>query len=524
MNSWNESLTPRGSPKASSTSADSDGSTESQTIDYLAMFEDVLDERGYEGGRRLAMMELEDYKKVVLVKRHLNRGHSDSTSSGSKFVRRKDKQVKPQLHSQSINVDLLDGPQFDALFNRMLDELNLKTSEKEQFIRYPMQYKVDLLKNYQFEPKMQNQASSSHHVTNVIQASNRTNLDSPQTPPKQPSLNHAKQSAGRQRVIIQSYQSQQHGTPSEQSPEWFIVQLANNNLHLKALSRFINLLKNGLQRAGKTFAIKFIQSHVSNIAPVPINGIQSLEIALSRVFEIIRPDLYVKLTSIQPLVKSPSSQLKSASSMPIYADSVVEDELKLDVIKCLQFALRFDAGMAAFVRCKTFPRLIAWCCLDLSESTKSQMSKNARICRAYIALRTTVFEVLGPLCLLSASIRNSITHAFLEMSQSQKQSPLYAIVAGLQNPFYFENVVSSAERPGPQLSDLVDDSEIWSFRLQCMIFINSIVSSSDDPDKRWDSRRLFESLRIRSVLQVNAFFHSTIFSSCLSSNFQDSLK
>ncbi|KAH6567997.1 hypothetical protein BASA60_008829 [Batrachochytrium salamandrivorans] len=185
----------------------------------------------------------------------------------------------------------------------------------------------------------------------------------------------------------------------------------------------------------------------------------------------------------------------------IYADAVLEDELRYEVVQCVRLLINSDSGMHALISSIFLLRQIIWCLVLPPPESRDHVLKDFRQRRAFLNLRSLVGETLAPLCLLSDAGRRLILQALLELSQVQdERAPFQNLVLSLNDPFCMED--SILETQSNVLEEVIDGSELWDYRTSVLVLINALVSSAEEPADRWGVRRLVESRGIRSIVQI----------------------
>lgn len=177
------------------------------------------------------------------------------------------------------------------------------------------------------------------------------------------------------------------------------------NTPLKALYRHLTAFRITLSLSTPNFIQDFTQAEVPYLEAHGVRGIRALEIVLDRVLEARR------LRSISPAARAPGKSHRAYTrytmNKPLpqapngsYADAVLEDELGLETVRCIKLIMNAEVGYAAVLNCPSLMKHLAYC-LAAPDLLASAIGGDIRTRRANLALRTSVAEVLGPLCLLS---------------------------------------------------------------------------------------------------------------------------
>ncbi|EGF84247.1 hypothetical protein BATDEDRAFT_34176 [Batrachochytrium dendrobatidis JAM81] len=291
---------------------------------------------------------------------------------------------------------------------------------------------------------------------------------------------------------------------TENSAEWFVIQISNRNATLKALFRLLSSLRVTLSLGGSSFNDKFLLCRITLDNSNIIGGVESLEIAMDRITEILSPTLRQSFNTIlfqQRLDSNVGVKVRSGFTQSIYADAVLGDELRHEVVQCIRLLLNSKVGVGALVNSMALLRQTVWCLALPSPELRDGVLNNFQQRRAFLALRSLVSETLAPLCLLSDVGRKLILQALLELSQIQDEpAPFQNLILSIDNPFCFGD--KAAKRDSNGFEELIDEVELWDYRTSIVVLINSLVSAAEQPTERWGVRRLVESRGVRSILQT----------------------
>ncbi|KAJ3252471.1 hypothetical protein HK103_001540 [Boothiomyces macroporosus] len=291
-----------------------------------------------------------------------------------------------------------------------------------------------------------------------------------------------------------------HGTPRidhssfpENSPEWFIVNLAN---------RLKLAMKND------NFLVDFVNSIVSYSGSIGVNGISTLEISLDRVCtpfyqsETLKRRLYESKGTKggKPDTDKPLPFIPGPLSW--YADSVLPDELRLEVIRCVELIMKNDVGMTAILSSGGLIRQILWCYALPKPLIQEQMLKDRRLTSAYIELLSTISGIIGPACIVDDNLKNIVIQVVHELQKYQNESmPFYFLVNSLRNPIFPSDKSTTKRYSLANVTMLLDLSTIWYFRTQTMVFFNGFVSSSDSIFERSKLRKMLEACGLYKIIQ-----------------------
>jgi hypothetical protein len=264
----------------------------------------------------------------------------------------------------------------------------------------------------------------------------------------------------------------------ENTPTWYILQIADRNSSLKSLGRLLGSLQTMLSLSGNQFVEEFVGTTVPNVGRVGLNGTSALEIALDR---ICLP------------------QLKTTT----YANHIIPDELRLQVMKCVRLIMKVDIGMEQILKSRGLMRQIIWCFRIPSPAQQVEMKENLSLRTAYINLRTLMCEIFGPACLLDEILKESVIQIMQEIQKYQNEPlPFFYLVASMNNPFTFDRGSTRLEnRDGLDFSYLADYADIWNYRTQLFLFFNGLVSSSDSISERIRVRKIIESCGFRGIIK-----------------------
>ncbi|KAJ3318996.1 hypothetical protein HDV06_006747 [Boothiomyces sp. JEL0866] len=290
-----------------------------------------------------------------------------------------------------------------------------------------------------------------------------------------------------------------HSKFPENSPEWFIVNLAN---------RHLTSLRLKLAMKNDTFLTDFVNSIVSYSGSVGVNGISTLEISLDRVCtpfyqsETLKRRYYENKTlrggrpdTEKPLPLTPNS-------IPWYADSILPDELRLEVIRCVELIMKNDIGMTAILSSGGLIRQILWCYALPKPLIQEHMLKDQRLTNAYIELLSTISGIVGPACIVDDNLKNIVIQVVHELQKYQNESmPFYFLVNSLRNPIFPSDKVAAKRYSLASNSMLLDLSTVWYFRSQTMVFFNGFVSSSDSIFERSKLRKMLEACGLFKIIQ-----------------------
>ncbi|KAI8898393.1 hypothetical protein BC833DRAFT_657838 [Globomyces pollinis-pini] len=278
------------------------------------------------------------------------------------------------------------------------------------------------------------------------------------------------------------------------SLEWFIWNIADRSVSLKALLRLVSSLKVTLSLGDVDLITKFIELEIPHLSTINVTGVSCLEIALDRV--------------CAPVMDGKSSGKKkrpnftnSKRILPLlYSDDINPDDVRLEVIQCARIITGFEFGMNSFLNSIGLLRQMIWCFAIPRMENQVKLSKDTSLRLGRLGVIGLVAEIVGPACLLDQRLKNTIINVFQELQRYQNEPRLfYYFVSSLTNPFSFNRNEVTLE-DSDIVHSLVEHSEIWTFRTQIMIFINGLVSSSDLISERIRVRNLIEACKFTLIV------------------------
>lgn len=259
------------------------------------------------------------------------------------------------------------------------------------------------------------------------------------------------------------------------SPGWYIIEISNRNISMKALLRLLTAFKDTLSLESDSFIRSFVQSNVFNQEAWGISGLKTLEQAFNRMENTLRGE-----------------------GGTWYANAVLEDELRLEVVHCIYWIMQHGFGLISVLNSSLIPMLIK--CFEVpSPEIRQNLLNESKFRVSYLTLRTFIAEMLGPLCLLEEAGKVLVINTFTDLSKRQNEPhPFFGLVQSMENPFDFHNVKRAKYL---QMALLVDDKEIWAFRTSLMVFFNGLVSSGKSGVERTQLRLILDSCGLRNVLR-----------------------
>ncbi|KAJ3275705.1 hypothetical protein HDV01_007171 [Terramyces sp. JEL0728] len=293
------------------------------------------------------------------------------------------------------------------------------------------------------------------------------------------------------------------GKYPENSPEWFIINLANRNISLKTLFRHLTSLRLKLAMNNDSFLVNFINTVISYSSTVGVNGISTLEISLDRVCTPFYQSETLKRRHYESNLKAGKLDTnKPLPSTPWYADSILPDELRLEVIRCVDIIMKNDTGMTAVLSSGGLLRQILWCQALPKPMIQAHILQDKRATNAYIELLYTISGIIGPACIVDDNLKNVIIQVVHELQKYQNESlPFYFLVNSLANPIFPTDKRGSKRHSYVNQSMLLDYSTIWLYRTQTMVFFNGFVSSSDSIFERSKLRKMLEACGLYKIIR-----------------------
>ncbi|RKO90198.1 armadillo-type protein, partial [Blyttiomyces helicus] len=296
-----------------------------------------------------------------------------------------------------------------------------------------------------------------------------------------------------------------YGLLSEQTPAKFVALLGNRNTPLKTLYRHLTALCITLAIPSRTFIPEFIHADAPHLGPSGVRGLDCLEIVLERVAESRRskssPTTTTANARIRPGRAKAPPPPSDAFTRVTYADDVLEDELRLETLRCIEIIIRNDAGLAAVLGASALVREMVYCLAAPDAKATAPGAEKAK--RASLMLRTTAADVLGVLCHCSPTDgRELILNGLMQLAITQDEpARFHHIVASLERPMLGLSAPAPASRDDDVEED--DDGEYLStYRTSIMTFINAIVGTPSEASVRLVFRREVEDRGLRRVMKI----------------------
>ncbi|KAI8905177.1 formin homology 2 domain-containing protein [Gorgonomyces haynaldii] len=427
-------------------STNSTSSLNSEQLDHS--FANLLDSVGYSQGAKDFLMGLDPIRKRTIIERYQN-----DQMAGLPFSSKR-------LPSISTPVEELDQEELDIVLDQVLVHMGVKGPAKVNLMRAPVNQKRQMIIQYQYE---QNGSFGPENRKSLGSKRSSSSLrEQPLVPPR----------------MLGS------GPYPEHSAGWYIVQISNRNISLKGLYRCLSSFRHSLSLESDSFIQSFLQSSVPVPGAYGCTGLQALEIAMERVQQ------YELDKSVEKSLPTPPNAL------PWYADDILEDELRLQIVHCTYWIMQHDFGMSSVLKSTYLFQQTVMCLAIPTQQTRERMLTEPRMRRCYLELRKFVADILGPVCLLDEFGKKLVLKYFYELSVVQSEPvPFFYLVRSIGNPFDFDNQDMS------DFALLVDDKEIWAYRSSLMVFFNGLVSSGETAEERSKLRKMLESCGLREILQ-----------------------
>ncbi|KAJ3165993.1 hypothetical protein HK101_012039, partial [Irineochytrium annulatum] len=421
--------------------------------DLHSAFERVMDALGIKGhARESTVAKTTDAQKRAVV----------------------DQYVRKQIQENPTFLDHLSGRELDQELEEALDDLGIPSSARANMLRnMPDASKRLLLKQYlkkkggiprllHFSGQYFGQTVHSHTTPAPVVAPVVT-----KPLPAEPDPS----------------------TMWQQTPEYFIRQLADRTNTLKQLNRILASLGINLSLATPADVEAFVHCEVL-LGSQKVRGVQSLEIAMHRI------------TQSKALATS-----SSATASATYADSVLEDELRNEALNCAQIIMNSEEGVAAVLET---PGLINQICYGLSAPIALFGSRDTRRRAASLNLRINSIKALGVLDVEQGF--PLMKSALMELSIMQNEpAPLHFLVLFVVRAF--PNISSTVPRPAsnPEDEDVqagLDDADlIWDLRGAIIGFIVFLLSDIPETADRLALRSELESRGWRRALECLALWN-----------------
>ncbi|KAJ3085669.1 hypothetical protein HK102_013942 [Quaeritorhiza haematococci] len=460
----------------------------------------MQDKLNITGPARENMLKLDASRKRALIRQYERKKEVDKDKQ--KEVQKTTSVHMSRKNTGSSYVASLTPSQLHELFERVLDDLDLKGAARVNVLRADLKAKRDLVLKYLNKKKAQGDPPPLPPRVSSIASTSApsSNLDKPL--PMNPSA-----VGGQDDVSSQQPEVDSQGNAWEMSPEWFISQIASRNTPLKALHRHLTAFRITLSLATPEFIRQFVNTEVAADG-TSVKGLQCFQSALQRLYDITTERVALTgRTAVASVTSppyfaggsSPPASKTSAGGARGYADNVMGDELRLEILRCVRALLNDEVGYDAVLQT---PNLVAQMvyCLGVSDmiATGANFASLEKIKTASLELRRTVANVLGAVCVISDEGHKLVVHGLGELAKYQKEPGRYRnLVSSLVDPFSMQPSAS-----GRRQSVIADDFDVWEFRVAIMILLNGIVSAPEELETRVKIRRELESHGFVRVIQL----------------------
>ncbi|KAJ3007039.1 hypothetical protein HKX48_009334, partial [Thoreauomyces humboldtii] len=411
-------------------------------------------------------------------------------------------QVPAPLRASYDNLltSVLHPHDLDATFRKVLDELDIRGSARDNMLKMDEARQRDVIRQYNLVRRKDSRQGAPERTLPPPGSSRRSSVVKappgvlPDCPERSDSLQ--KDAPGVFNAL------------GEQTPQRFVALLANRNTPLKSLYRHLTAFRITLSLSGHVFIRDVVDAEVPYLGTHGVRGVEALETVLDRVAEAKRlrhindaaprskrgPRPYRSYTTRR------ESGAVGGSAAGSYADALLEDELGLETVRCLKLIMKADVGCTAVLASPSLMKQLGYC-LAAPQLSSSNLQNDTRVRRANLGMRTAVAEILGPMCLLSEQGRVSTLSAMADLASMQSEPARFNfVVHSLLDPFIAPADAFPVPRIEPPDSD--DSSALWDYRTSVMIFFNGLISAPEDSKERWLVRREVEQRGIRTVMKT----------------------
>ncbi|KAJ3218536.1 hypothetical protein HDU67_005095 [Dinochytrium kinnereticum] len=271
----------------------------------------------------------------------------------------------------------------------------------------------------------------------------------------------------------------------QQDPGFYILKLADRNTSLKSLVRHLANLQINLSLAVASEIETFLVTEV-NVNGQKVSGAYAFEIALNRVVQL------------------KSFEAATASASQSYSDSVLDDELRLQILHCLAEVIKKNENSVTIVATPGLVKQIAFC-LAVPASFSG---RDKQLQLSNITLRIESLTLLEAFCLILPEGARLALEALRDLSAMQSEpGRFYSCVSSLLDPFQD----AFAETPeGDFIEDIAmaqsyDLDLIWNLRARFLTLFNTLLAPKDEEDSKED---LEERMRVRSELESHGLLQA----------------
>lgn len=264
----------------------------------------------------------------------------------------------------------------------------------------------------------------------------------------------------------------------ENSTSWFILKLANRNASLKTLFRTLQNLRVSMTGQGQEFIQDFLEKNVPTEERV-LTGVSALEIALDRVYSPFQRD--------------------NGEKIVWYADQLLPDDVRLEVLKCIEVVAETDFGMDYITSSRLIKELVKCLSIPSTKEIRHEIITSSKNRATFLTVTTKLGALFGPALFIYRTLADQVISEIHELKRLQQEGlPFSYLVASLTDPFAFSTTFSNSLA---EIQYLTEYWSIWQYRTALLMIFNGIISSSDELAERRRRRTIFERAGIRGVLR-----------------------
>ncbi|KAJ3102852.1 hypothetical protein HDU97_000235 [Phlyctochytrium planicorne] len=264
-------------------------------------------------------------------------------------------------------------------------------------------------------------------------------------------------------------------TKLQRDPGFYIIRLADRNASLKSLVRHLANLQINLSLASGEEIQGFLEFSVP-VNGQPVAGSQAFEIALNRISQM-------------------RAQEASKSNQSSYSDSVVDDELRLQILHCLAEIIKKSEESVALIATSGLINQLAFClAVPLAYAGRDRQLKQSNV-----SLRTEALTLLEAFCLLLGDGTRKVLQALLDLSTVQNEpGRFYSCVTSLLDPF--TDILEDHPTQDVASSNFEDAETIFNLRLRFLTLFNTLLAPKDEEFST--QKDLEERMKIRGEMEM----------------------